>query len=41
MGTADAVPVAAVTAFATTVAGTWAQPAPGLPPQPAAAVSTK
>ncbi|MER8029763.1 hypothetical protein ABTZ78_12455 [Streptomyces bauhiniae] len=38
---AGTVLVAAATAFATTVAGTWAQPAPEQPPQPAAAVSTK
>ncbi|MEW2317756.1 hypothetical protein [Streptomyces bauhiniae] len=31
----------AATAFATTVAGTWVQPTPEQPPQPAAAVSTK
>ncbi|MFD8671572.1 hypothetical protein ACFV1A_00630 [Streptomyces seoulensis] len=33
--------VAAATAFATTVAGTWAQPAPEPPPRPATAVSAK
>ncbi|MFC9154534.1 hypothetical protein ACFTT0_06055 [Streptomyces bauhiniae] len=38
---AGTVLVAAATAFATTVAGTWAQPTPEPPPQPAAAVSAK